>query len=341
MKGSLKYNKPIGKEKLRKYMDFSLKDKIKLSEDIIKDFYEHSKQQEDGKIYISSSFGKDSIVLIHLIRNLYPETPIIYINTGVDQQSNVELSKEYENVITLYPKKSMEQVIEEYGYILPIGKDKSSTIQQVRKNLYDGKFDTWRVRKLRGDLGKKSMFNQEKHIKDLLAPFKIDDKCCYWLKLQPLREFTQKENYKYQFNGQTAEESLARRVSITNNGFNMEYQSRPLGHWRITDILNYIVDYNLKLSSCYGDIVLENGKYKTTKFYRTGCTCCPIGSQKSNPNQFELLYFYDINTWDYVINKLGFKQVLDWYKIPYCDERNVCIDGKIIPKEEKNQQKLV
>lgn len=139
MESSLKYNKPIEKEKFREYMNFSLKDKIKLSEDIIKDFYEYSKQRKDGKIYISSSFGKDSIVLIHLIRRLYPETPVIYINTGVDQQSNVELSKEYENVITLYPQKSMEQVIEEYGYILPIGKDKSSTIQQVRKNLYEGK----------------------------------------------------------------------------------------------------------------------------------------------------------------------------------------------------------
>ena len=330
----------MSKEKLKEYMDYSLKDKIKLSYEIIEDFYHYVESEDDGNIYIASSFGKDSIVLIDLVRSLYPNIPIVYINTGVDQPSNVKLSKKYENVITLYPKKPMEQIIEEYGYILPIGKDKTSTLSQVRKQLWEGKFNTWRIKKLRGDLGK-SMYNYEKHIKDLLAPFKISDNCCYYLKLEPINRFKRKENYKYHFNGQTAEESMMRRNSIMKNGFNNEDSSKPLGHWRVHDVLEYILKNNLELSECYGNIINENGKYKTTGFYRTGCTCCPIGSHRDNPNQFELLYFYDYDTWNYVINDLGFKQVLDWYNVPYCDERNVCVNGVIVPKEESNQQKLI
>ena len=314
----MKFNKPIPKEELKKYQNLPLEDKIKLSQEIIKEFYENV---DSNKVYIASSFGKDSIVLVDLVRNLYPNIPIIYINTGVEHPSILNLSKNYDNVIELKPKKTMMDVIEEYGYITPLGKDKSRTLDQVRKNLYDGKFNTVKVKKLRGDFGKKSRYNYTKIIPHLLAPFKISDRCCYWLKEQPMNSYTKKNGYKYQFNGMTAEESLMRKNSMIQNGFNFDFDSRPLAHWKVHDILEYILKYNLKLAECYGNIVKDtNGKYITTKFYRTGCTCCPVGSHLDNPNQFQLLYKYDKETWDYVINQLGFKQVLDYFKVPYTDE---------------------
>lgn len=312
----LKYDEPMSKEDLYYFSNLDLDDKIKLSKDIIVEFYE-SCDLNDGHIYISSSFGKDSIVLISLVRSIYPNVPIVYINTGVEQPSTYAISKEYENVFELTPKKSMEQVIEEYGYILPIGKDKSGCIEYARKNIYEGNFNTNRVKKLRGDYGK-GLYDWRKLQPLLLAPFKISDRCCYWLKEQPLNSFTSKNKFKYQINGITAEESLVRKTSLLKKGFINKKECRPLGHWKVHDILEYILKYNLPLASCYGNIVEdENGFYVTTGFYRTGCTCCPVGSHRDKPNQFQLLYEIDIEIWDYVINDLGFKQVLDYFDVPY------------------------
>ena len=316
----MKFNKPIPKEELKKYQNLPLEDKIKLSQEIIKEFYENI---DSDKVYIASSFGKDSIVLVDLVRNLYPNIPIIYINTGVEHPSILNLSKEYSNVFELKPKKPMEQIIEEYGYITPFGKDISNTLEMARKNLYEGKFNTIRVKKLRGDVGGIGKYDYSKFAHHLLAPFKISDRCCYWLKKQPLNSFTKKNGFKYQFNGMTAEESLIRQGSMIKNGFNLEFDSRPLAHWKVHDILSYILKYDLHLAECYGDIIENSdGEYVTSKFYRTGCTCCPVGCDLDNPNQFQLLYKYDRETWDYVINQLGFKQVLDYFKVPYTDFEN-------------------
>lgn len=313
----MKYNVPISRDELKRYQTMPLDDKIELSKKIIKEFYDNA---DSDKIYIACSFGKDSVVLVDLVRNIYPNIPIVYINTGVEQPSVLSLSKQYDNVFELKPKKSMEDVIEEFGYILPFGKDKTSTLEYVRKNLYEGKFNTLRVRRLRGDMGENSMYDHSKYLPHLLAPFKISQKCCYWLKEQPLNAFTSKNGFKYQFNGMTAEESLIRENSIVKYGFNLEFDCRPLAHWKVHDILEYILKYDLPLAECYGDIVKDsNGEYVTSKFYRTGCTCCPVGSHLDSPNQFQLLYKYDKETWNYVINVLGFKQVLDWFDIPYSD----------------------
>lgn len=330
----MKFNNPISKEELKEYQQLPLEKKIELSNNIIKEFYENIDTSNGEKVFIASSFGKDSIVLIDLVRKIYPEIPIIYVDTGVEQPSNLALSNKYDNVITLHPKKSMKQIIEEYGYPLPLGKEKTSTIERVRRNLYEGKFNTLRVRKMRGDFGEESIYNYQKHIIHLLAPFKISNRCCYYLKEQPIDSFTKKNNFKYQFNGMTAEESLMRKTSIINNGFNMmNAQSKPLGHWKVSDVLQYILENNLELSECYGDIVEENGVYKTTKFYRTGCTCCPVGSHLDNPNQFQMLYMWDKTTWDYVINDLGFKQVCDWFNVPYTTENT--------PKDKSEQSTLI
>lgn len=47
--------------------------KVELSKNRIKQFYEHF----DGNVYVSFSGGKDSTVLLHLVRSLYPEVPAV------------------------------------------------------------------------------------------------------------------------------------------------------------------------------------------------------------------------------------------------------------------------
>ena len=54
--------------------------KIALSKLRITEWYEHWQ----GKVYVSYSGGKDSTVLLKLVRELYPEVPAVYVDTRLD-----------------------------------------------------------------------------------------------------------------------------------------------------------------------------------------------------------------------------------------------------------------
>ena len=40
--------------------------------------------QRDGQVYISFSGGKDSTVLLHIARQIYPEIEAVFVNTGLE-----------------------------------------------------------------------------------------------------------------------------------------------------------------------------------------------------------------------------------------------------------------
>ena len=67
--------------------------KIELSKNRIKQFYEHF----DGKVYVSFSGGKDSTVLLHLVRSLYPEVPAVFVDTGLEYPEVRQFVKQTEN----------------------------------------------------------------------------------------------------------------------------------------------------------------------------------------------------------------------------------------------------
>lgn len=287
-----------------------LKEKIKKSIEYIEEFLEGI---EIEGAYISCSFGKDSLVLTDLVRSVNEDIPIIYINTGVEHPSCVSLSKKYKNVYTVTPKKDMKKIIDEYGYITPYGKEISGAIEQVRRNLYEGNCDTYRVKQFRGEIG----YNYVKFTKDLLAPFKISDKCCYHLKISPLKRFCTKYGFDYSFVGVTYDESKMREKNIIKGGINTSSQCRPLGFWTSNDVLQYLIEKKISLPSCYGDIIKKNGVYTTSLHKRNGCICCPVGAHLDNPNKFQLLKEENKSLYNFVINELNFKKVLDWFNIEY------------------------
>lgn len=311
---SFNFNPTVTEYQLEEYLNYSLEDKIELSNTIIEEFTNENPVEE---MFISSSFGKDSVVLIDLIRKKYPDMLIVYCDTGIEPPSCVELAETYGNVKILYPKKDIEQITHEYGYMIPQGKDKANAIEQVRRNLHDEKYDTWRVKQMRGER-QGAMWDYRDCCNILVAPFKISDKCCYHLKISPINSFKNQTDYNYSFNGVTVEESQHRRNAILKNGFINKNVCSPIAHWTINDVLKYIKDNNLPLAHCYGEIVIDDdGNYSTELFQRNGCLCCPIGSQYESPNKFQLLREFDKDTWNYVIHELGYGKVLDFFDIPY------------------------
>ena len=113
---------------------------------------------EDG-VYISFSGGKDSTVLLDIVRSMYPNIEAVFSNTGLEFPEIVKFVKTFENITIIKPEKTFKQVIEEKGYPI-VSKAVSNCIRLARKNIEEGK-DTLRVRQIRG-LEKGSKFNKAK-----------------------------------------------------------------------------------------------------------------------------------------------------------------------------------
>ena len=81
-------------------MSWSLEQKVIHALKRIEEFYEFM----DGQVFVSFSGGKDSTVLLHLVRSLYPETVAVFSNTTNEFVEILEFVKTVPNCITVHPK---------------------------------------------------------------------------------------------------------------------------------------------------------------------------------------------------------------------------------------------
>lgn len=271
----------------------------------------------ENNVYVAFSGGKDSTVLVHLVRSMYPNTKIAFSNTGLEFLEIVIFVKTFDNLIIVYPDTTFKKVITEKGYPI-VSKSVANCVRLARKNIAEGK-DTLRVRQIRG-LEKGSKFNKKNWEFLLDAPFKISEECCNELKKKPMKKF-EKENGMAAIVGTMADEGRQRQEAYLKTGCNAfnSGKSQPLSFWTEQDILEYIVTYKLDICSVYGEILQDDkGQYYTTGEKRTGCLWCGFGAHmEKSPNRFERLKETHPNLYDYCINKLGLKEVLDYINVKY------------------------
>ena len=109
--------------------------KIRMSESRIKGWVEE--YGEDG-VYIAFSGGKDSTVLKHLVRKLYPDIGAVFVNTGLEYPSVGLFARSQENVTVIRPEINFREVLLRYGYPL-ISKEVAECVSQARKGLESDK----------------------------------------------------------------------------------------------------------------------------------------------------------------------------------------------------------
>lgn len=83
-------------------------------------------------VYVSFSGGKDSTVLLHIVRQMYgDEIPAVFVNTGLEYPEVQHHVRSFPNVVILHPEMNFRDVIVKYGYPV-ISKEVSKCIETTR-----------------------------------------------------------------------------------------------------------------------------------------------------------------------------------------------------------------
>lgn len=246
-----------------------LEQKIILTKARIYSFYSKMK----GNIAVSFSGGKDSTVLLHLTREMYPQTKAIYSDTGLEYPEVKSFAISMENVEIIRPEKSFRKIIIEEGYPV-VSKIISQAVREARK--YDGKKYSYRIAQFEG---KNDFANYQKHKHLLAAPFKISERCCKYLKKDPFKKYQQLTGAGIMI-ATLASESSQRKNSWLRNGCETVQEGKaklaPLSFWTEQDILEYIFTRKIKIPSIYGKVIYTD-KFELTGIKRTGCMWCLFG----------------------------------------------------------------
>lgn len=318
-------NNEFNNAALKQKQSLPLEAKIVLTQKRILEWYNHW----EGQVYLSFSGGKDSTVLKHIIENTsgVHDVPNVFINTGLEYPEIQNFVRKCDNVTIIRPEKSFKEIIEEYGYPI-ISKEVSETILYARRSIQSGKTKyIFALNKLEGtavcpSTGRLSIYNYSKWKYLLDAPFKISNECCRFLKKKPAYKYAKETNRK-PMTATMACESLLRRSQWLQhgcNGFNMKNPvSNPLSFWTEQDILKYLYEYKVPYCKVYGEIEKNfNDEYRLTGLQRTGCMFCMFGTHlEKSPNRFQRMKASHPKLYQYCMEKLGIKEVLDFLNVEY------------------------
>lgn len=285
---------------------WDLQHKIQVTTTRIIEWYEHY----NGQVYVAFSGGKDSTVLLDIVRRIYPDVPAVFADTGLEFPEVRKFALSQENVVVVKPEMNFRKVIVTYGYPV-VSKRTAETVE------YGKKPGSYRWREIHGEIimsnGKPSKFNCQKWCYLLDAPFKVSAKCCDIMKKRPMKKYA-KATGRFPIVATMATESISRETVWMRQGcnaFNSKSPiSQPMSFWTEADVLEYLYTYNIPYASVYGDIVRTDGggveHYRRTA-YRLCVLClwCSFGKgskpfsalENHSSKAVELLYEAVGRTW--------------------------------------------
>lgn len=288
---------------LQQMQSLSLESKVRMTITRIKAWI--NEFGEDG-VFISFSGGKDSTVLMDIIRNEMgmKNIPAVFVDVPTQFPELRDFAKTWNDVEIIKPQISFMDVCEKYGFPL--------ISKEIAKKMHD-----WRISHNKGQIsyvdkqfegnyisknGKTNQISIQRYAFMKEAPFNISHQCCQIMKKQPLKKIKRNP-----ITAQTADESTLRLQNWLKHGCNAFEQKRPISNpmsfWTEQDILQYIKTRNLPICSVYGDVVIDHEAMgemagqsflfetgseplKTTGCKRTGCMLCGFGCHLNDDNRF-------------------------------------------------------
>ena len=348
------------KEERLKRNDFLLNrpyaDKVQWAADVVEAWKEVC--EEYGKNYAVSVGGLDSITLLAFVREVLGED-VPGISVSVLEDKSIQRVHDEMHVTKITPLKSKVQILKEYGFPV-VSKLASAKISRLQTP-----GDTSPIIKayMTGDMGAWGNFGHNERFKlpdkwvelfgglykefrpDLdckVAPFKVSDQCCYWLKELPAQKYQEEHNI-FPFLGLMQSEGGRRQYSLRMHGCNYvgetTARSCPFNFFSRQDLLQLALDLNVHVPEIYGEIVREpDGTLRTTKAQRTGCSMCGYGIHLDpRPHHFDFLREQNPKEWEFWMyrcctdengEKYGWGRVLDWIGVEWENEWDTGLPGQ-------------
>ena len=271
--------------------------KVQLTRSRIKQWYE----KWDGKVYVAFSGGKDSTVLLHIVRDMFPDVPALFVDTGLEYPEIREFVKGFDGVVWAKPNQTFKEVLDKHGFPV-ISKAVADAIRRIQS---PGSSEKTRNKALygdeRGSYGK--LPNKWRFLLD--APFKISERCCDVMKMRPAQAYGRRTG-RVGIVGTMAADSNKRMAQYLKHGCNIMNKGlpkcTPMGFWLDTDVWDYIHQNSVPYCPIYD-----------TGVHHTGCMFCMFGVHKeSEPNRFQCMKNTHPRLHKYCMENLGIKEVLDY-----------------------------
>lgn len=288
------------KDDLKYFQSMPLEIKVAMTKTRIREWVTHFGVSGS---YVSFSGGKDSTVLLHLVRELYPDMPAVFVNTGLEYPEIQSYARSFENVTVLRPKMPFNEVISLYGYPL-ISKEISRKVYEAKRAELNGNNNSYAHQQFNGVYvsknGKTNAYDITKYKPLLSVDFMLSHKCCDVMKKSPAHKYEKSEERTPLVATMACESKLREQLWLKNgcNAFDTTVpKSQPMSFWTENDVLQYAKQNNIKLCSVYGDIVSKNTQLSfdgifddtqlcTTGCDRTGCIFCGFGAHLDEYSRF-------------------------------------------------------
>lgn len=324
--------------------------KVRHARRMVDNFYGEICNVQERNVHVSVG-GLDSITLLIFIRDVcHLDVPGISVSC-LEDKSVQKIHKEL-GIECLKPLKSKVEVLQEFGWpvlskeiagkisLLQRATEKNATVRHAiltgETGEYGGNKTGSRMKMSQKWLEKFGGADPEgAALGYAAAPFKVSDRCCYYLKERPC-DIWAKEHNSVPYLGLMASEGGRRAKSLAMNGCNYysksATRSAPFAIFSRQDLLQLALDLNVPVPEIYGTIERdESGRLYTTGAQRTGCSMCGFGVHlEKRPHRFDRLYERNPKEWEFWMKnavvdpetgeRYGWGRILDYIGVPWTPE---------------------
>lgn len=265
-----------------------------------------------GRPSVAFSAGKDSTVLLHLLRQYAPEIDVIYGNTTIEFPECVKFAQwlrdEWKlNYHEARPEVTFWWVVENYGWPLM---GKTFGVGGVAHKSSRERFFA--------DLDERGELTGDYAIQ---AEVPISSACCTFLKERPSQKLQKQLGVDGVFLGIMASESRQRMFNFLEFGewYRVESQKiwkcHPLAIWTDEDIWAYIRRFEVPYASLYDMGYWDQGRNEWIKHKRNGCMFCGMDIRFPD-NHLAIMRRTHPKAWNTLMVKKGLGEVL--LKLRFC-----------------------